>query len=1172
MKKLLTLTSAIAAVLLAGGTLSAFAQASVGVNFVPSSGGGVDNGSTDSLASAESAGVPGYAQTNWNNLSNQGIGVTLNDSTGSATALTIAWASGNTPVSFGVGGLGSDGKLMDGAINGIGNITNYTTLSGYTDVASMPGGAKPMVYVGGLQAWLHAQGATGYTIVIYQNDYTAYGTDLMWVESVSGSPTNNTMLAGPDLTPTLWTGRCCGFSGTYSQISATATNYSSRAYNANYGIFTGLTNDAVLIRAGTADYQQGSINGFQIIPIFPTSVGVKFVSANGSGAYGWGVGVSSPDTLAPTDSAGVPGFAQVNWNNLGRWGDSAGSWAGPAVVLTNSAGSATSLSIQWSSDFTASSGSSDSTPNGRLMDGYIGSYNQGGASPLGNSVYNSSDNNYPLAYVGGLQAWYRAQGAVGYKIVLYVGGGPGWQIGQGYVESVTGNPLSNTMVEGSILSPPLWAQVGATYSGTFTHITSTNSGSPTFGSGYMVFNGLTNDAVLLRTSTNSLGLNGFQIIPIFATSATIGVHFVDSGNPGLQNSAPDALSPAASAGAPGYAQTNWNNFGPTGDSVGNNTWATGPAVVLNDGSGSPTSLQISWANAGNGATGTTNLSTPNGNLMDGFLSSYDGSTPTNMVNNGPVYFSPNANQRPLASIGGLSSWLAGYPGAVGYSVVLYYSAAVGGPNVEGYVNAATGDIVSGTLTEVGPAAPPVFGQAGTFAGTFVQATSTNSGSPTAGANYMVFTGLTNDTIVIHEHMLGWLGALNGFQIVPIFGAAPTVSTNAYLTSLAFSPSSGFAPAFTSNMLSGYNETNAYTDTPTVTVTNADPTATNTLTVNGVNLGILSNSVASAPLTLGVGSTNVVQVQVVSQDLSVTNLYVVDVTVLPPPASSDASLSYLALSPLGALTPNFNTTLTNYVATNANANTSVTVTVTNTSAFATNVLFYNGAPQATNAGSLTASVPLVVGSGNVIVVVVTAQDGVTTSTNTVDVTRLASSNALLSNLVITQPGTLYPTPFSSGTTSYNATNTYLNKSVTVTATSADGTAALALTFNGTPAGSLTSATPSGNQTLVLPTNTVVVTVVSQDLSQTNTYTVDVLLQPSQTVAKLTNSVSGNNLVLSWPADHLGYRLLTQTNNLNKGVSGNINDWGTVAGSQSITSTNIAIIKAGVTNAYYKLVYP
>ena len=83
----------------------------------------------------------------------------------------------------------------------------------------------------------------------------------------------------------------------------------------------------------------------------------------------------------------------------------------------------------------------------------------------------------------------------------------------------------------------------------------------------------------------------------------------------------------------------------------------------------------------------------------------------------------------------------------------------------------------------------------------------------------------------------------------------------------------------------------------------------------------------------------------------------------------------------------------------------------------------------------------------------------------------------------------------------------------------------------------------------------------------------LLEPSQTVPHLTNSVSGGtNLVFSWPADHLGYRLLVQTNNLNKGVSGNINDWGAVSGSQSVIATNITIIKAGVTNMYYKLAYP
>jgi hypothetical protein len=283
----------------------------------------------------------------------------------------------------------------------------------------------------------------------------------------------------------------------------------------------------------------------------------------------------------------------------------------------------------------------------------------------------------------------------------------------------------------------------------------------------------------------------------------------------------------------------------------------------------------------------------------------------------------------------------------------------------------------------------------------------------------------------------------------------------------FSPSAGFAPAFTSNVLTGYHETNAYLSTPTVTVTNADATATNTLIVNGIYQGMLTNSVASAPLTLGVGSTNVVAVQVVSQDLSVTNTYVVNVTMQGSPLGTNAFLTSLALNPpAGTL-----------------------------AGFATNVF------------------------------------------------------------------------------GYSVTNAYTNNPIQVTASSADTNATMQLNFNGGgySAATTNSLSSSGN-TLVLPTNTVAVRVVSQDLSQTNIYTVNVLLQPSLTVAKLTNSVSGNNLVLSWPADHLGYRLLVQTNNLNKGVSGNINDWTTVANSTAITSTNLAIIKAGVTNVYYKLVYP
>jgi hypothetical protein len=298
--------------------------------------------------------------------------------------------------------------------------------------------------------------------------------------------------------------------------------------------------------------------------------------------------------------------------------------------------------------------------------------------------------------------------------------------------------------------------------------------------------------------------------------------------------------------------------------------------------------------------------------------------------------------------------------------------------------------------------------------------------------------------------------------------AITPSTNAYLMALVFSPSLGFAPAFTSNVLTGYNETNAYLSTPTVTVTNADATATNTLVVNGVLLGLLTNSTASVPLTLGVGSTNVVQVQVVSQDLSVTNLYVVAVTMQGPPLGTNAFLASLAVNPPVGSLPGF----------------------------ATNVY------------------------------------------------------------------------------SYAVTNAYANNPVQVTASSADTNATMTFAFNNAPTGSLTNGTPSLNTTLLLnpPVNTMTVTVVSQDLSQTNIYTVNVLLQPSQSVPKLTNSVSGGALVLSWPTDHQGYRLLVQTNNLNKGVSSNTNDWGTVAGSQSITATNIMIIKTGVTNEYYRLVYP
>jgi len=71
--------------------------------------------------------------------------------------------------------------------------------------------------------------------------------------------------------------------------------------------------------------------------------------------------------------------------------------------------------------------------------------------------------------------------------------------------------------------------------------------------------------------------------------------------------------------------------------------------------------------------------------------------------------------------------------------------------------------------------------------------------------------------------------------------------------------------------------------------------------------------------------------------------------------------------------------------------------------------------------------------------------------------------------------------------------------------------------------------------------------------------------------LTNGVSGGSLNLSWPTDHIGWRLLLQTNNLASGISSNTNDWGTVAGSAATNQMSIPI-DATKPMEFYRLGYP
>ena len=68
--------------------------------------------------------------------------------------------------------------------------------------------------------------------------------------------------------------------------------------------------------------------------------------------------------------------------------------------------------------------------------------------------------------------------------------------------------------------------------------------------------------------------------------------------------------------------------------------------------------------------------------------------------------------------------------------------------------------------------------------------------------------------------------------------------------------------------------------------------------------------------------------------------------------------------------------------------------------------------------------------------------------------------------------------------------------------------------------------------------------------------------------LSNSVSGNVLTLSWPADHTGYRLQVQTNTLATGLGTN---WSTVGGSTGVNTTNF-IINPNNGSVFYRLIYP
>jgi Tol biopolymer transport system component len=308
------------------------------------------------------------------------------------------------------------------------------------------------------------------------------------------------------------------------------------------------------------------------------------------------------------------------------------------------------------------------------------------------------------------------------------------------------------------------------------------------------------------------------------------------------------------------------------------------------------------------------------------------------------------------------------------------------------------------------------------------------------------------------------------------------SSDATLSNLTLSSGTlnpAFAPLTMIYTASLPNNVTSITVTPTANESHA------IITVDGKPV---TSGQASQPFNLNVG-TNKIDISVTAQDGITTTAYSVTVT-RQSAGSSDATLRSLTLSS-GTLFPSF--APDNLVFTSGVPNSVASITVTPTVNESHATVTVNG--QSVTSGSPSQAIPLNAGD-NTITILVTAQDGITTTAYTVTETRQPSDVSTLSSLVLSS-GALNPA-FAAGSTTYTASVPNNVTSITVTSTVNESHATI--TVNGHP---VTSGQPSHAISLNVGDNTITIVVTAQDGTTTLTYIVTLTRQPPSHDATLSN---------------------------------------------------------------------
>ena len=312
------------------------------------------------------------------------------------------------------------------------------------------------------------------------------------------------------------------------------------------------------------------------------------------------------------------------------------------------------------------------------------------------------------------------------------------------------------------------------------------------------------------------------------------------------------------------------------------------------------------------------------------------------------------------------------------------------------------------------------------------------------------------------------------------------------------PTKGFDPDVETYTAEVANSVTSITVTATPTVSGATPVTTPADAVPGTG---------GHQVSLNVGANTITVTVTPADGTSTAKTYTITVT-RAASESTDATLSVLSLS-TGTLSPTFYSATTTYTASVAHDVAFITVTATPTVSGLTPVI----TPFDSRLGIADHQVSLRVGA-NTITVEVTAQDGITTETYTITVTRggLPSTDATLSTLSIT--GVTLSPGFDPGTISYTASVAHTVTSVTVAATS-------------TVSGATVAVTPTDDDLVTddyqipldVGENTIRVTVTARDRSTTETYTIRVnrAVPPNTdaTLLTLTLTDGSNNAVTLSP---------------------------------------------------------